>query len=441
MNNTEALLEPNNKASSKLTLSTLIALVAGNMIGAGAFLLPAELARIGNIGLVALAVSSLGALSLSLVFTRLSLKMPRSGGPYVYVKEGLGDFLGFQTAYGYWMAAWIGNVGIAVASVGYLATFFPAVNQTSFIRCIVTLTIIWLLSLLNLSTKNAGKFSLLTTVMRLIPLVLVGVAGFRYFNIEHFTSNFNNTGLSNGYALANATLLTMWLFLGLESATVPAESVDNPTRNIPLASILGLLIAIGVYALNCVALFGMIPLKELAHSSAPFVLAGERMFGSFGKWLVAVGALVASLGSLNGWILLSAQIPQAAAKDKFFPKFLNQETNGTPRAGVLLNAALMSMAVIISSLWDVVAQFTILITLATVLTVLSYFYAVVSGMIMLGKAYWRQHMIDTLIFGFAMLFSAYAVMGAGVSIAPVILLAFLVSILGFLVHRLYIKNH
>lgn len=427
------------KKGSQLTLGMLVALVAGNMIGAGVFLLPSELARIGNISFLALLVTAIGALSLTWVFTRLSMIVPRSGGPYVYVKEGLGEFLGFQTAYGYWVAAWVGNAAVVVAAIGYLEPFFPGLNQSILARCLISVSIIWALSYINLRGMScSGRFQMITMILRLIPLLLVAAMGYRYFNPQHFTTNFNCSGHSDAQAMATATLLTMWIFLGLESATVPAESVDNPRRNIPLASMIGTLIAVVVYFISCGALFGMVPLEELAQSSAPFVLAGQRLLGDWGRWLVALGAIIASLGGLNGWILVAAQIPQAASKEGFFPRCFLQKNaiDNTPRNGIIISSSLMTILVLISNCWDTVTQFNAIITLATVFTVLSYFYMVIAGIIMLGRSYWKQHIGHLLCFVIALVYSGYAVMGAGLEVSSLVLMAILISVLGYMFYSL-----
>lgn len=370
----------------KLGLWMLTALVAGNMIGSGIFLLPASLAEFGSISLFSWIVTAGGALLIALVFAKLGTVMPRIGGPYAYCREGFGDFVGFQMAYNYWIALWVGNAAIAVALTGYLSFFFPVLAKNAVLACGVSIGLVWLMTFINLlGVRHAGSFQLLTTILKLIPLLLIAIVGIFYIH-PHYLADFNLTGKSNFTAFSGAATLTLWSFIGLESASVPAAHVDNPTRNIPRATIYGVLIATVVYFLSSIAVMGSMPLSQLAHSNAPYADAARLMFGPIGSIVVALGAVISCLGALNGWILLQGQIPLAAAQDKLFPRiFEKRSINGTPIVGLIVSSILITLLLLMTLSQSLVKQFTIIILLATLASLIPYFLTTMSELIIFLK--------------------------------------------------------
>jgi basic amino acid/polyamine antiporter, APA family len=246
-----------------LGLWMLTALVAGNMIGSGVFLLPAALAQFGSISIVGWLMTALGALCLALVFAKLSSLIPKAGGPYAYCREGFGDFIGFMVAYNYWIALWVGNAGIAVAFAGYMGVFFPWITAAPMHTCLTSIATIWLLTIINISgVRQAGMVQLITTLLKLLPLILIGTVGLLYIHPTYLTQ-FNVSGHSNFAAITGAASLTLWAFIGLESATVPADDVINPQKNIPRATMFGTLLAAIVYILSTIAIMGLIPNSDL----------------------------------------------------------------------------------------------------------------------------------------------------------------------------------
>ncbi|MCK4609131.1 MAG: amino acid permease, partial [Gammaproteobacteria bacterium] len=298
----------NNK---KLGLWMLTTLVAGNMIGSGVFLLPANLASIGSISLLSWGITALGAFFLAMVFAKMSVLVPKTGGPYAFAQAGFGEFVGFQTAYNYWIAIAIGNAAIAIAMVSYLADLWPILNQPLYSATTAIVTV-WLLTAVNLKgVRMVGFTAMVTTILKLVPILLVAIFGWWHFHPEYLTHSFNVTHHSNFSALSHAATLTLWAFVGVESATVPASSVLNPKRDIPIATLLGTLIAAVVYIASSTAIMGMIPASVLAHSTSPFAAAAGIIFGKWGDWIIAAGAAISCFGSLNGWILIQGQVPMA----------------------------------------------------------------------------------------------------------------------------------
>lgn len=402
----------NNKSPTrhKLGLWMLTALVTGNMIGSGIFLLPASLASYGSISLLAWIFTSAGALLIGLVFAKLSTIMPRIGGPYAYCREGFGDFVGFQMAYNYWIALWVGNAAIAVAFTGYLGFFIPALHGNAFLSFLVSASMVWLMTIVNIiGVRHAGLVQLVTTVLKLMPLLLIATLGLLFIDPENL-KHFNLTGKSDFSALTGAATLTLWAFIGLESATVPAENVENPQRNIARATILGVLITAAVYIFSTLAVMGAIAPEQLKHSTAPFADAAKIMFGPVGGVLIAIGAVISCFGALNGWTLLQGQIPLAAARDGLFPKIFAKETrSGTPVMGLIISSVLITLLLLLTLSENLVKQFTFIILLATLASLIPYLFTTMAQLIVFIKhreMFKGKRLLGSVII--AILASAYA---------------------------------
>ncbi len=404
-----------------LGLWTASALVVGNMIGSGVFLLPSSLAKYGPISIVGWLFTAAGAVLLALVFARLGRAYPETGGPYAYARRGLGDFVGFQTAWGYWIAVWAGNAAIAVAFVGYLAHFWSALGTDKVLAAGVALATIWLLTAINvIGVREGGIVQAVTTVLKLVPLALLAVVGVFFIDPANFRP-FNASGDSAFDAVTAAAALTLWAFIGVESATVPAEEVENPERNIPRATVAGTLVTALVYILGTVAVLGIIPAARLAESTAPFADAASTAFGGWAGDLVAIGAAVSAFGALNGWILLQGQVPYAASRDGLFPRsFARTGRRGTPVVGLVVSSVLITVLVAMNYNASLVDQFTFVILLATLATLIPYVYVTVAELALLAtdRAAFsgRRLARDTVIALLAFAYSVWAVAGAGYEI-------------------------
>ncbi|MFQ5704368.1 MAG: amino acid permease [Gemmatimonadales bacterium] len=412
------------------------ALVVGNMIGSGVFLLPATLAQYGGISVGGWLVTSAGALLLALVFARLSSMVPKAGGPYVYTRRGLGEFAGFLVAWGYWISIWTSNAAIAVALVSYLSVFWPALTQNGVLAASVAISTIWLLSWINASgVRNAGFVQVTTVILKLVPLVAVATLGLLYFNSDHFTP-LNVSGETNLSAITATVALTLWAFLGLESATVPAGDVVDPERTIPRATVFGTLCAATVYILGTVAVMGIIPPAGLATSSAPFADAASKVWGGWAAYGVGMGAVISCFGALNGWIMLQGQIPFAAARDGVFPAFFGRTSKqGTPTLGILISSVLVSVLIATNYTRSLVEQFKFIILLATLNTLVPYALSCVSELMIFIKERSRfsgqRLMGSSVIALLAFAYTVWAIAGAG---SRTVYLGFLLLLLGLPVY-------
>lgn len=408
----------NQENQKALGLWMLTALVAGNMVGSGIFLLPASLASYGSISLLSWILSAFGALTIALVMANLSRILPRTGGPYAYCREAYGNFVGFQVAYNYWIALWVGNAGIAVAFTGYLSVFWPALNGNPVLTFIVSASLVWILTIINiLGIKRAGVVQLVTTVLKFLPLLLIGSLGLLFIQPHNF-ADFNISGHSNFSAFTSAATLTFWAFVGLESATVPAGNVVDPQRTIPRATMLGVIVTSIIYILSSIAVMGVIPAQQLMHSTSPYADAARVMFGPIGALFVAAGAVVSCFGVLNGRILLQGQIPMAAARDGLFPKAFSATSNyGTPAFGLILTGVLMTLLLLLTLNEGLVAQFTFIILLSTMAALVPYLYSVVAQLILYARdreKYQGKKIITSAIIAIlAAVYSFWMIAGAG----------------------------
>lgn len=396
----------------------LTALVVGNMIGSGVFLLPTTLAHYGSITIFSWIATGIGAMLLALVFAKLSTLFPKTGGPYVYCRESFGDFVGFQVAYNYWIYMWVGNAAIAVAFTGYLTTFIPQLQFNPMLAFFVTAGAVWLITLINIMGVHfAGVVQLVLTILKFVPLLLIAFVGLFFIDMDNL-SQFNLSGESNFSALSSGAMLTLWAFLGLESASIPADDVKNPKKNIPRATIIGTGITAIVYILSTIAIMGVIPSSVLANSTAPFADFAGKLLGPWGRVVMAAAAVIACTGALNGWILLQGQIPLAAAKDQLFPKFFGIVTkNRAPVNGILVSSVLVTCLLMLNFHKGLVAQFTFIISLATLAAIIAYLYTTITEFIIFAKMKTKipkKTLIKTLtISGLAFLYTFWTIISAG----------------------------
>lgn len=355
------------------------ALVASNMVGSGIFLLPATLAAVGSITLVGWFVATAGALLVAVTLARLGRISPQAGGPCAYAAEALGPYFGFQTTMIYWISCWSGNIAIAVTATGYLASFVPLLAQP-LAGAAATSALIWLLTALNiLGPRLVCQFETGAIALGLIPILLIATIGWSHFDPALFQASWNVKHAPAMEAIPNSLVLVFWAFTGLESASVAAAVVDNPQRNVPLATIGGVLVAAVVYITSCTVVMGLIPAETLSKSSAPFTDAAVLLFGSATGAFVGVMALLKTIGTLGGWILLTGQTSKAGAERGLFPTFFGRaDRYGIPVPSLLLMAAVMSGVVFATVSPTIGEQFGKLIEVSTIFCLMAYVYSCIA---------------------------------------------------------------
>ena len=354
-------------------------LVAGNMIGTGVFLLPSNLASVGGIAVFGWIAATAGAAALGLVFAKLGELDPQQGGPYAYARDFLGPYVGFQTNYVYWFGNWIGNIAIAVAAVGYLAEFIPLIS-TPPASVFATAGVIWLLTLVNIrGPRVVGALETWTMSLALIPILGVAFLGWFWFDAATFQAGWNVSGGSSAHAITRAASIALWAFMGIESAAVSAGVIENPKRNIPMATMLGLGLSAIVYILSSTVIMGIIPNAELQVSHAPFAEAARLALGTPAMVVIAVCAILKSVGSLGGWMLLVGQSAKAAADDGMFPAVFGRlNRHGVPGRGLMIVGVLMTVVLFATMSPTIADQFGRIIDLAVILAVVPYIYSSVA---------------------------------------------------------------
>jgi APA family basic amino acid/polyamine antiporter len=351
----------------------------GSIIGVGIFSLPYSLSAYGPISLLAMALTTVGAVALAVLFAVLSRRLPAAGGPYAYARSAFGQGVGFVNAWSYWITAWAGNAAIVVGWVYYVEHFVNKDGLTGWSIAIAAFGL-WVPAVVNLSgIRNMGTFQVWTTVLKFIPLVIMSTVGLAYIDVDNFTP-WNVSGDTNISAVGGAMAICLFSYLGVETAAVAAAKVRDPERNVPRATVYGTLASAGVYLLSMVAIFGILPTTALAedankasYSAAANVMAGGTWAGD----LMAAAVIISGIGALNGWTMICAEMPLAAAKDGLFPaRFAGLSGRGVPAFGIVASTALASIAMVVSYLGSSGATvFTTLVLMSGITAAVPYAFS------------------------------------------------------------------
>ena len=360
-----------------LGLAACTAIVIGNMVGSGFYLSPSAVAPYGVLAILIWIVMGAGAVCLGLTFARLAGMRAATGGPYAYTRLAYGDFAGFIVAWGYWISIWASLPVIAVAFTGSFIRLMPSLQGSRPAAIVITLAAIWLVVLANLrGVKTAGAFAEITTYTKLVPFAAIAIVGLPFIHPSHLYA-FNPSGKPLFASVAALAPLTMFAYLGLESATVPAGDVVDPERTIPRSTMLGILAAAVLYVLGTVVVMGVVPSQQLLDSRAPFTDAARLMWGGWAATLTSLAVMVSSVGALNGWTLLMGQVAMAAAQDDLFPRlFGTLSRRGVPAIGMVASAALATALALvqISGRSGFSAFYDTIVSLSTLAAVVPYVF-------------------------------------------------------------------
>lgn len=391
-----------------------VSIVMGNMIGSGVFLLPASLAAYRGVSLIGWAISAAGAVMLALVFARLARAFPAAGGPYAYTRRAFGELPGFLVGWGYFFSIISTLPALAVAFVGYLDPFLPTLVRTPSYAAALAICIIWFMVGVNVAgVAAAGRLQIVTTALKILPLAVVGVGGMLLATENPFTMPDPTAGASLGGQIIATMALTLWAFLGLECATIPAGSVREPARTIPRATIVGTLLSAAIYIISTVGVMSLLPADTLGASTAPFADAAQRLLGGNAGQLVALGAAISCAGALNGWVLMAGHFPMAVAQDGLLPSlFAKLSPRGTPTRGVIVAGVLGSLLVGMNYSRGLVDLFTFIILLATLSTLVPYVFCSLAVWLMPNAP--RPAGIAAVVSALAFLYAMFAIAGAGV---------------------------
>lgn len=351
-----------------------LALVVGNTIGSGIYLLPATLAPLGANALIGWGITIAGAMCLAFVFARLAAAVPAAGGPYAFADAAFGPTAGFFVAWSYWVLVWAGNGAIAIAIVGFLSVLVPAIGSGA-PAFAAALALFWALVAVNVrGVALAGRVQLVTAVLKLAPLAAV-VALAAWLLVRGGTGALaaNPPVPIGAGAVASAAALTFWGFLGIESATVPADKVADARRTVPLVTILGTALTGAIYLAVAGAVALLMPAGETAASPAPVAAFLGRTLGARTGEIVALFAAVSAFGALNGFVLLQGEMPRAMARGGVFPAWFGRETRaGTPARAHLVSGVLVTAVMALNYTGGTATLFADIATISLAAGMLAY---------------------------------------------------------------------
>jgi putrescine:ornithine antiporter len=425
----------------KMTLIQLTVMVAVNMMGSGIIMLPANMAKVGAISLLSWAVTALGSMAIAYGFAQAGLFNQKSGGMAAYAEEAHGRAGFFMTFYLYFFSLAIGNVAIAISAVGYLSTFFPWLSSTPIATCIGVIGLIWLTTVANFGGPSVtGRIGTVTVWGVILPVGLLSIFGWFWFSGQTFAAAWNPNGISIAHGFGSSISLTLWAFLGMESAAQNSAAVENPKKNVPLACMFGTLGAAVVYVLSTTVIQGIVPNAELTESTGPFGLAYAKMFNPTVGSIVMGLAVMACLGSLLGWQFTISQTAKSSADDQMFPAVFSKVTRmGAPVAGMVIMGVVQSVMALSTISPSLNEQFSALVNLAVVTNVVPYILALSGLMVMMQNLGVSQKVYrrNTIVAMVAMLYSVYAIFASGKDavLGAMIVMGVGYVIYGFIAHR------
>ena len=403
--------------AKKMNLTQLTFLVAVNMMGSGIIMLPTNMAQVGAISLLSWIVTALGSMAIAYGFAQAGVFNQREGGLAAYAEDAYGKAGYFQVFFLYFLSLAIANVAVAISAVGYLAAFIPWLSSTPIATCVGVIALLWLTTVANFGGPSlTGRIGAVTVWGVILPVGLISIIGWFWFKGGTFAAAWNPQGLSLAEGMGSSISLTLWAFLGMESAAQNSAAVENPKRNVPLACMLGTLGAAAIYILSTTVIQGIVPNAELAKSTGPFGLAYAQMFNPTVGFIVMALAVMACLGSLLGWQFTLAQTAKAAADERMFPAFFAKVTSmGAPIIGMVIMGVVQSLMALSTISPDLSKQFSALVNLAVVTNVLPYIIALSALTVIMqaagvtGSTY-RRNTVVALV---AMLYSVYALYASG----------------------------
>lgn len=405
------------KQANKMGILALTIVCASNMMGSGVFMLPTNLATIGSISIWGWVVTIIGVMALALVFAKTSLLTPRTGGIVAYANDAFGPFIGFQSTICYWISAWVGNVALLVAGIGYLSYFFPALKHP-LTGAITAILILWaFIVLASFGARTAGRVQSFTAICGFVIIFGVGILGWWWFDYHNYIQIWNATGKSDTHAIISSSSIALWGFLGIESACVSSGQVENPEKTVPKATIYGLLITSVCYVASCAVIMGIVPHDVLIKSPAPFAAAASYMFGPMAGNIASGLSVIACFGSICGWLILQSEAPRAGAKSGIFPKFFGDvNKNDVPVKSLVFTGVLMSIVLLMTASPNLAKQFQVIILMSVFASLLPYMYALVAlPIIMSAKKLNKTHSYVTYgaLVVIGMVYSVFALLGSG----------------------------
>ena len=358
----------------KIGFIEVLSLVIGNMIGAGSYMMPATLAKYGFYAVIGWIITSIGAIFLAILFSKMFSIDPTEGGPYIYAQKKFGKFIGFQMALGYWLMCPIGSASLVISIISNLCVFFPSLVTNICLSILIGISIVTIFTYINLKGIHDALFvQILVTILKLIPIVVFSVFSIFYFDLEKLLANqILIPDISPWQAIISSASVTIWTFIGLEAATIPNGINSNI---ITKATVLGVTITAVLYIVSLIGIMCVMPNQLLSTSFSPFGDSTGLLFGTFFGNIITIGSLVCFIGSLNGWILIQGQVAYQASLSGLFPKFFQKlNKNGAPTYGIIIGSIIIIAMVLWQQSNTLSEQFEQTILLASFSTLIPYIY-------------------------------------------------------------------
>ena len=402
--------------SNKIGVVQLTILTMVNMMGSGIIMLPTKLAEIGTISIVSWLVTAVGSTALAYAFAQCGMFSRKSGGMGGYAEYSFGKAGNFMANYTYGVSLVIANTAIAISAVGYGSEFLGATLSPLSIA-LWTIFTLWLATVLNFGgARITGNISSFTIWGVIIPVVGISIIGWKWFDGSMYVNSWNPHNVPTFEAIGVSISMTLWAFLGLESACANSDAVENPEKNVPIAVLGGTLGAAVIYIVSTNVIAGIVPNLELANSTAPFGLAFAHMFNeTIGK--VIMGLMVMScFGSLLGWQFTIAQVFKSSAEEGYFPAFFKKVTSkGAPIVGMVTITSLQTLLSLMTISPSLNKQFNVLVDLAVVTNVIPYLLSMAALAVLLKAENVAPQKYKTTVFVafIGSLYSIYALYAAG----------------------------
>ncbi|MGX5220574.1 MULTISPECIES: putrescine-ornithine antiporter [Pseudomonas] len=427
--------------TKKMGLMGLTTLVSVNMMGSGIIMLPSSMAQLGAVSLLSWIITAVGSMAIAYCFAQCGIFCHRSGGMSAYSEEAHGKSAFFLCSFLYFLSLAIGNVAIGISAVGYLTPFFPWLGSGAIPLFIGTVGLIWLTTAANFGGPQiTGKIGAITVWGVIIPVAGLSVIGWFWFKPDVLVAAWNPHNLALSDAIGQSIPLTLWAFLGMESAAQNSDAVEDPKRNVPLACLFGTLGAAVVYILSTTVIQGIVPNAELANSSAPFAAVYAQMFNPLVGQVIMGLAVMACVGSLLGWQFTLAQTAKVTADQRMFPKLFSRVTkHNAPVIGMVVCGILQTLMAVSTISPNASEQFSKLVNLAAVTNLIPYVTSLSALLVIMYKAkvsvgVFRRNVVILLV---AMLYSFYALYASG---KDAVFGAMIVMAIGYLMYGFIAKR-
>ena len=402
--------------SNKMGVVQLTILTMVNMMGSGIIMLPTKLAEVGTISIISWLVTAVGSMALAWAFAKCGMFSRKSGGMGGYAEYAFGKSGNFMANYTYGVSLLIANVAIAISAVGYGTELLGASLSPVQIG-LATIGVLWICTVANFGgARITGQISSITVWGVIIPVVGLCIIGWFWFSPTLYVDSWNPHHAPFFSAVGSSIAMTLWAFLGLESACANTDVVENPERNVPIAVLGGTLGAAVIYIVSTNVIAGIVPNMELANSTAPFGLAFAQMFTpEVGKVIMAL-MVMSCCGSLLGWQFTIANVFKAGSDEGYFPAFLKKVTShGAPIAGMVAITIIQSLFSLMTISPSLNEQFETLVNLAVITNIMPYLLCMASVVVIMKAVDHVGSELKTtkLIAFIASLYSLYACYASG----------------------------